>query len=155
MVYAAQLRIFISQFDGFLDPSHSVIKSEVPDSDFLGAYIMSPVVAKSLRQGSMHYNAWDKLHHPACMHMRGGCCCQDQNFRSWVSAPCDMGGIWSGGNPSAQSLTPSFWQLHKIWSYQNQILSSSEKFLCHSNMNNNIHAKLNNYSWEKVLSEAA
>jgi len=46
MVYAAQPRIFISQFDGFLDPSHSVIKLEVPDSDFLGAYVMSPVVAK-------------------------------------------------------------------------------------------------------------
>lgn len=45
MVYAAQLRIFISKFDGFFDPSHFVIKSEVPDSDFLGAYVMSPVVA--------------------------------------------------------------------------------------------------------------
>lgn len=56
MVDAAQLRIFISQFDGFLDPSHFVIKSEVPDSDFLGADIMSPVVANSLRQGSMHHN---------------------------------------------------------------------------------------------------
>lgn len=59
MVYAAQLRIFISEFDGLFDPSHFVIKSEVPDGDFLGAYVMSPVVAKSLRQGAMHYNTQD------------------------------------------------------------------------------------------------
>lgn len=125
-VYAAQLRIFISQFDGFPDPSHFVMKLELLDSDFLGAYVMSPVVAKALRQGLMPYYPRDTSLQPGSMRVRGGCCCPEQNFRTWVILRVTWVSLdWRG--PSAQSLTLNFNSSMKLGSTTTRPWAQVEK----------------------------
>lgn len=78
MVYAGQFRICISQFDGILDPSIFVIKLEVPDSDFLGAYIIVSCGSSKSEAGVSVLGRMRQLT-PACLRgVRGGSCCQGQ-----------------------------------------------------------------------------
>lgn len=80
MAYAAQFRISISQFDGILDPSLFVIKLEVTDSVFLGAYIIVSCGSKKSGAGINVLGCMRQLT-PACLHgVRGGSCCQGQKM---------------------------------------------------------------------------
>lgn len=85
MVYAGQFRICISQFDGILDPSIFVIKLEVPDSDFLGAYIIVSCGSSKSEAGVSVLGRMRQLA-PACLHgWEGGAAAKARD----ASAPCD------------------------------------------------------------------
>lgn len=79
MVYAAQFRISVGQFDGILHPRLFVIKLEVPDRDFLGAYIIVSCGSNKSEAGINVLGCMRQLT-PACLHAwcERGSCCQGQ-----------------------------------------------------------------------------
>lgn len=87
MVYAAQFRISISQFDGILDSSLFVMKLEVPDSDFLGAYIIVSCGRKKV---------WGRDH---CVGMH-------ETAHTCLPARCERGELLPRPEMSVLSVTP-------------------------------------------------
>lgn len=137
MVYAEQFRICISQFDGTLDPSLFVIKLEVPDGDFLGAYIIVSCGSNESEAGINVLGCMRQLT-PACLHgVRGVSCCQGQRCQ------CSLW-HWCKDTWRVSLLQLSPWLFNCCTEFHS---TTARPGAPGANSWVTVHAKLNNYSW--------